>query len=89
MDDPNLSFEAFMNSYVGKKALSEKNVERVARSYARSIVLNPDKHEDAVNSIADDFACGVEFAKHVMSEYYGFTFDGDTVLLPVTTESND
>lgn len=87
MDNPDLSFEAFMNSYVGKKALSEKNVERVARSYARSIILNPDGHEDAVNSVADDFTCGVEFAKRVMSEYYGFNFDSDSPLLE--TNSNN
>lgn len=78
-----------MNSYVGKKALSEKNVERVARSYARSIVLDPDGHEDAVNSIAEDFTCGVEFVKRVMLEFYGFTFDGDTMLFPFTVESDN
>ena len=78
MDNPAPTFEEFVSSYVGKKALSEKNVERVARSYARSIVLNPDKHEDAVNSIADDFTCGVEFAKRVMTEFYGWKFDDET-----------
>ena len=76
-----------MNSYVGKKALSEKNVERVARSYARSVVLNPDNHEDSVNSIADDFTCGVEFAKRVMSEYYGFNFYSDSPLLDTVSDN--
>ena len=78
MDNPAPSFEEFIDSYVGKKALSEKNVARVARSYARSIILNPDEHKDAVSAVADDFACGVEFAKRVMTEYYGWKFDDDS-----------
>lgn len=75
MDNPAPTFDEFISSYVGKKALSEKNVERVSRSYARSIILNPDEHEDAVKAISDDFTCGVEFAKRVMTEFYGWKFE--------------
>lgn len=60
-------FKDFIRLSICKASLDEDQVAHVARSYARSCVVDPDNHLDAVESIASDFICGVEYAKNCFS----------------------
>lgn len=56
-----------METKTNEKAELAKLIEEKAYAYARSVVVNPDLHKDAVDCIASDFIQG---AFYVLSQNF-------------------
>lgn len=50
-----------------------KSVSSIANHYANESVVNPEKHQDAVNTIYEDFMAGVDIAYDMLPKFKSLT----------------